>query len=88
MGEKEFASQQPTQNLGGRGGRGVYNTAGVGMSAGDIRPPSLCPHWNTVQAEVWDPNWARNPLPPLPFSFKLTKKRGLPQSQHSAGKFH
>jgi hypothetical protein len=41
MGKKEFASQQPTQSLGGRGGRGrgVDNTAlGKGMSAVEPHP--------------------------------------------------
>lgn len=27
MGKKEFANQQPTQNLAGKGKRGIHNTA-------------------------------------------------------------
>lgn len=41
--------------------------------------------WPYGWAEVRDLMGGFFPLPPLPFPFKLTKKCGLPKSQHSAG---
>lgn len=86
MGKKEFANQQPTQNLAGRGRRGIQNTVhtkGETKSRVSIEPvlPLLAIPWSWS----WDLHGSLSPLPPLPFSFKLTKKHGIPKSQHSAG---
>lgn len=83
MGKKEFASQQPTQALEEGGGEGGVCTIPHGVRGSLQRNPTqfFYPHWNTVQAEVWDP---KTEVGSPPFSFKLTKKHGLPQSQHSA----
>lgn len=50
MGKKEFANQQPTQNLVGRGGRGIYNTAHAkGNEVRSRHPTSLTPPGNATE---------------------------------------
>lgn len=68
MGKKEFASQQPTQNLGGRGGRGVYNTARAkGMSAADVHRSTVFALSGTLFTLRSNPNWGRGSPPSSPF---------------------
>lgn len=85
MGKKEFANQQPTQNLVGRGRRGIHNTAHTKGNEVHSRLSTSLLLLAIRRAEVGDLTGGIFPLPPLPFSFKLTKKHGLPKSQHSAG---
>lgn len=82
MGKKEFANQQPTQNLVGRGRRGVHNTAHTEGNEVHSQLSASLPLLAIHRAEVCDLMGGIFPLPP---PFKLTKKHGLPQSQHSAG---
>lgn len=50
MGKKEFANQQPTQNLVGRGRRGIHNTAHTkGNKVHSQLSTSLPPPGNTTE---------------------------------------
>lgn len=51
MGTKEFANQQPTQNLVGRGRRGIHNTAHTKGS--EVHGP-VFPLLAIHRADVWD----------------------------------
>lgn len=82
MGKKEFANQQPTQNLVGRGRRGIHNTAHTKGNEVHSQLSTSLPLLAIHRADVWDLRGGVFPLPP---PFKLTKKHGLPKFQHSAG---
>lgn len=87
MGKKEFANQQPTQNLAGRGSRGTGNAGNAAHTAGNRRRVRAEPVF-PLRARPWssspDPQRRFSPLPPLASSLKL-RKHGLPKSQPSAG---
>ena len=52
MGKKEFANQQPTQNLVGRGRRGIHNTARAqGNKVRSWHPASLTPPGNAAELQ-------------------------------------
>lgn len=82
MGKKEFANQQPTQNLVGRGRRGIHNTAHTKGNEVHSQLSTSLPLLAIHRAEVWGGMGGVFPLPP---PFKLTKKHGLPKSQRAAG---
>lgn len=67
MGKKEFANQQPTQNLAGRGRRGIQNTAHTkGKQSPESAVNHLTPPGNTVELKLGS-TWKVLSPPSSPF---------------------
>lgn len=89
MGKKEFANQQPTQNLGGRGRRRIHNTAALrdSESAGSIQP-AWAP-WAIPGSPGLGSQW-RGFFPSLLSLFPLSYQRniGFLRASTQLGKSH
>lgn len=86
MGKNEFANQQPTQNLVGRGRRGIHNTTHTNRKQLRSQHPTTLPSLAILTELSFGTSMEGFFSPPSsPFFIKLTKKHGLPKSQHSAG---
>lgn len=66
MGKKEFANQQPTQNLIGRGKRGIYNTVHT-KGKSSPQPVSVPLSSKAASGGVWDLNLGVFSPPSSPF---------------------